>query len=175
MVSAMSEGGQSGSSSSGANAPSFELTFNPSTELITVVRQFLDRFYLGILGDADVSSRVALTTHELLENAAKYSADGDVRLYVQVNRQQGTAVVRTTNRATPAQIERLRLCMEEIANAADVHQYYAAMLRRSAHRTSGWGGLGLARIWAESNMTLHLVVTGDEIEIHAHGPIHAAP
>jgi len=170
MVGAMSELGQSNSPP--ASAACFELKFNPSTALITVVRQFLENFYLKVLDDADVASRVALTTHELLENAAKYSADGDVRLYVAVDTQQGTAVVRTINHAAPSQIERVRVCFEEIENAPDVGKYYAEMLRRSANRTSGWGGLGLARIWAESNMSISLVVSGDEIEIHAHGPIH---
>jgi anti-sigma regulatory factor (Ser/Thr protein kinase) len=171
MVRAMSKSGQS--KRNVANAASFELNFNPSTELITVVRQFLENFYLRVLGDADVSNRVALTTHELLENAAKYSVAGNVRLYVQVDGQKGTAIVRTTNRAGPAQIERLRTCFEEIEKAADVGLYYAEMVRRSAHKTSGWGGLGLARIWAESDMTIRLVVTGDEIEIHADGPINS--
>jgi hypothetical protein len=171
MDSAMSEHGQG--KSNVANAACFELKFTPSAELITVVRKFLENFYLKVLADADTSSRVALTTHELLENAAKYSVDGEVRLYVRVDGQLGTAVIRAINRSTPDQIERLRACFEEIATAADVSQYYAAMVRRSAHRTSGWGGLGLARIWAESDMSIRLVVTGDEIEIHAHGPIHA--
>lgn len=171
MVSGMSTPGQI--KSTVAKAASFELQFTPSAELITVVRKFLENFYLKVMGDADTSSRVALTTHELLENAAKYSVDGDVRLSVQVDGQLGTAVVRATNRSTPAQIERLRACFEEIASAADVSLYYAEMVRRSAHRTSGWGGLGLARIWAESDMSIRLVVTGDEVEIYADGPIHA--
>ena len=154
-----------------ARAASFELMFNPSADLITVVRQFVENFYLRVLGDADLSSRVALTTHELLENAAKYSTDGEVRLFVQIDTARGLALVRTINRAEPEQIERLRADFQEIAAAPDVNEYYAKMLRRSAERRSGSGGIGLARIWAETDMAMRLVVHEDEVEIHAHGPI----
>ena len=151
---------------------SFELKFDPSVELITVVRQFVQSFYMKVLGDADVSSRLALTTHELLENAAKYSVDGEVRLCVQIDTQQGIAGVSTTNRASRNQIERLRSNFAEISAATDVRTYYAEMIRRSAQRTSGSGGFGLARIWAESDMSMRLVVNGDHVEIQAHGPIY---
>ena len=47
------------------------------------------------------------------------------------------------------------------------------MLHRTAALTSGSGGLGLARIWAESNMAIRLEVTGDQVAIHAEeiGPL----
>lgn len=154
-------------------AASFELRFYPNAELITVVRKFVDNFYANVLGDKDVSSRVAITTHELLENSAKYSVDGEVRLWVQIDAKHSRAIVRTTNRAAPEQIERVRACFEEIEHAPDVREYYTEMMRRSAQRKSGWGGLGLARIWAESDMTIRLSVNGEEVEIHADGPILA--
>lgn len=156
-------------------AATFELRFKPNVELITVVRMFVDNFYANVIGDKDVSSRVALTTHELLENSAKYSLDGEVRLWVQIDAERARAVVRTTNRAAPEQIERARACFDEITGAQDVRQYYGEMLRRSAQKKSGSGGLGLARIWAESDMSLRLSVNGEEIEIHADGPILAKP
>jgi hypothetical protein len=151
--------------------PSFELRFCPSTDLITTVRLFVESFYLKVMDDRDVASRLALTTHELLENAAKYSSDGEVRLHVQVDRESGTVEVRTANRAAPAPIQRLRACFDEIAAAPDAAVLYAEMLRRTAKLTTGSGGLGLARIWAESEMAIHLVVAGDQVEIHARGPI----
>ena len=163
--------GTEGGSGAPKSAPSFELTFRPSVELISVVRRFVMEFYQKVLQDQDASGRLALATHELLENAAKYSSDGEAMLCVTVDRASGTVLVRTTNRATPAQRDALRICFEEISAATDAEVLYAQMLRRSAVKKSGSGGLGLARIWAESDMALSLAVDGDTVEIQARGPI----
>jgi hypothetical protein len=149
--------------------PSFELLFRPSAILITVVRRFVEEFYLKIMDDRDVASRLALTTHELLENAAKYSTDGEASLHVVARKE--TVHVRASNRAAPAQIELLRKYFDEIGASPDARQLYTRMLQRTAVLASGSGGLGLARIWAESDMTIRLEVTGDQVAIYAEGPI----
>jgi hypothetical protein len=123
-----------------------------------------------VVGDLDVSSRLALTTHELLENATKYSVDGAAHLFVQVDIPAGIVEVRVRNRSTAAQIQRVRGSFDEIAAASDSGTLYATMMRRTAVLESGSGGLGLARIWAESEMTIRLTVTGDQVEIQAVGP-----
>jgi hypothetical protein len=150
-------------------APSFELRFRPSATLITVVRRFVEEFYMKVMDDRDVASRLALTTHELLENAAKYSTDGEASLQVVARR--GRVHVLASNRAAPAQIDLLRKYFEEIGAAPDARELYARMLQRTAVLSSGSGGLGLARIWAESEMAVRLEVTGDQVEIHAEGTI----
>jgi hypothetical protein len=153
--------------------PSFDLLFRPSVELITVVRRFVADFYIQVIPDQDTASRLALTTHELLENAVKYSTDGEAALYVELDKAAGTVSVRTRNRATEAQIAQVRTTFAEISAAPDATVLYAALLRRSA-LASGSGGLGLARIWAESDMVLELVISDDKVEIQARGAI-AAP
>jgi hypothetical protein len=150
-------------------APSFELRFRPSATLISVVRRFVEEFYRKVMDDRDVASRLALTTHELLENAAKYSSDGEASL--QVVARAGTVHVRASNRASSAQIDLLRKYFDEIGAAPDARELYRRMLQRTAVLSSGSGGLGLARIWAESEMTIRLDVRGDEVVIHAEGPI----
>jgi hypothetical protein len=155
-------------------APSFELTFRPSVELISIVRRFVADFYLKVTMDDDAASRLALATHELLENAAKYSTDGAADLEVRVDPGKGTVNVRIRNRAAPARIQLLRACFDEIAAAPSAAKLYAEMLRRSAVLETGSGGLGLARVWAESEMTMRLVVEGDTVEIHAQGLIATA-
>ena len=150
-------------------APSFELRFRPSASLINVVRSFVEDFYMKVMDDRDVASRLALTTHELLENAAKYSTDGEAAIQVHVL--ADTVHVRASNRAAPAQIDLLRKCFGEIGAAPDARDLYLRMLHRTAALASGSGGLGLARIWAESDMAIRLEVTGDQVAIHAEGPI----
>jgi hypothetical protein len=153
-------------------APAFDLVFSPSATLIGVVRRFVEEFYVTVLEDRDVASRLALTSHELLENAVKYSIDGKVALRVVVK--DGTVDVRTINRAAPPQIELLRKYFAEIEAAPDAGELYARMLQRTAALSSGSGGIGLARIWAESEMAVRLEVTGEQVAIHAQGPIVAS-
>jgi hypothetical protein len=150
-------------------SPSFDLRFRPSVTLITVVRRFVEEFYMKVTDDRDVASRLALTTHELLENAAKYSTDGEAA--IQVVAKANTVHVRASNRATPEQIDRLRKYFDEIGAAPDARDLYKRMVQRTASLSSGSGGIGLARIWAESEMAIRLEVTGDVVSIHAEGPI----
>jgi hypothetical protein len=152
-------------------APSFELLFKPSIELISVVRRFVAEFYSRVLQDEDTASRLELTTHELLENAAKYSCDGSATLYVELDQDRKTVCVRTTNRATPEQIASLQHWFSEITAAPNADELYAEMIRRTAVKQSGSGGIGLARIGAESEMKMQLSVDGDRVVVEARGHI----
>jgi len=151
--------------------PSFELRFRPSIDLIHVVRCFVADFYSKVVGEDDVAHRLALATHELLENACKYSADGEAALYVECESQGRAVSVRTVNRATAEQVRSLEQTFAEISAAPTAAELYLEAMRRTAVREQGSGGLGLARIWAEGDMRLRLVVDGDRVEIHAVGQI----
>jgi hypothetical protein len=151
------------------DTPSFDLKFRPSVELIALVRRFVEDFYQNVLDDDDMASRLALTTHELLENAAKYSDDGEARVQVELDRRSGTVVVRMSNRATAPRIDALRRFFEQISTATDATEFYAQTIRESAAQRSGSGGLGLARIWAESEMSVDLLVEADRVTIRAQG------
>ncbi len=152
------------------DAPSFELVFHPSVPLITLVRRFVSDFYSQVVAEADTAGRLALATHELLENSAKYVSGGETALRIALDRDAGAVLVRTRNRANPARIAVLRKTFEEIAAAPDSTEYFKTVLRRSSLEPVG-SGLGLARIRSEGDMVLQLVVTGDEVEIHARGCI----
>jgi hypothetical protein len=151
--------------------PSFELLFRPSVDLISVVRCFVADFYAKVVENTNTAHRLALATHELLENAAKYSRDGEAALYVELDPSSNSVTVRTANRATAERIAMLEGIFREISGAQDAGSLYAEAMRRSALRSTGSGGIGLPRIWAEGDMQLHLVVEGDRVEIHARGSI----
>jgi hypothetical protein len=107
--------------------------------------------------------------HELLENAIKYSSDGEATLTLHVDTDLDSVSVGTKNLATRSRIAEVKAAFLALSSAPDARDFYAEAMRRTAVRKSGSGGLGLARIWAEADMRLRLSVRGDRVEIHARG------
>src|SRR6478609_7914316 len=87
-----------------------ELSFEKRPELVSIVRRFVTDFYDRTLGDPDAISRLALATHELLENAVKYSRDGRAKVRIEVSGQGGRVKVRirTKNRGRPEDAEHIQ-------------------------------------------------------------------
>ncbi len=131
-----------------------ELSFEKRPELVSIVRRFVTDFYDRTLADPDATSRVALATHELLENAVKYSRDGkaSVRIDVSGLGERVKVRIRTKNRANPEDAALIRQTIAEMS-AMDANVYYLGLMRKNAARTDG-SGLGLARIHAEAEMAM---------------------
>jgi hypothetical protein len=149
----------------------FEMSFCPSLELVSLVRRFVGTFYLRVLDDADLASRVALATHELLENAVKYSLDGETNIRMEIRRvPTGHDIeIRTRNRTSPERAARLAGNIDEMNQLGNPFKFYQTLMRRSA-KSDAPGGLGLARIAAESEMKISCVVNNDTVEVRAHAP-----
>lgn len=145
-----------------------ELSFSPTVKLVTTVRRFVENFYSEVLGDADVTARLTLATHELLENAVRYSIDGHTSIRIGVERKDGKVQVSidTKNRAPSDHIQTLRVILDEIARSTDPEGHYQEMMRRSSLQAEG-SGLGLGRIRAESGMQMSYRVEGDVVSLTA--------
>lgn len=146
------------------------LEFRPYVELVTRAREFVTDFYEQLLSDADAVSRVALATHELLENVVKYSSDGRSHFEIELLDLDGenTVRIRARNRTTPERANELQRLVSEISLGEPLGMYQRFM-RRAAARQDGGSGLGLARIRAEAEMTVRCDVKGDEVTIVVEG------
>jgi anti-sigma regulatory factor (Ser/Thr protein kinase) len=146
----------------------FELSFSPNVSLVSTVRRFVSEFYIQLLLDSDATSQLAVATHELLDNAVTYSADGNTSIRIGMHEERGsvTVVICTRNRATPENIKAARKSLDELRNANDPSSYYQKLMRETATREEG-SGLGLARVRTESDMSISYEVAGDVFQLRA--------
>lgn len=144
-----------------------ELSFEKKPELVSIVRRFVSDFYDRMLSDPDATSRVALATHELLENAVKYSRDGRARVRIELSahRDRVRVRIRTRNRANPEDAALIRHAIDEMTSM-DANVYYLSLMRKNASRVDG-SGLGLARIYAEAEMTMSVACRNGTITVSA--------
>lgn len=150
---------------------SFDMTFAPSAQIVSVVRRFVLSLYERLLGRDELSAQLALATHELLENAVKYNIDDTTFLRVSLLRNSDEAprflmTIRTRNRASPSHITTATEIVGRFREAADPALLYQQMILASIASTDG-SGLGLARIRAETEMNVDIKVDGDLIEFIA--------
>ncbi len=150
---------------------SFDMCFAPTTRIVSVVRRFVLSLYERILEDSEVSSQLALVTHELLENAVKYNIDDETMLRISVSPQSEslsdmTVTIKTRNRATPENIRSAQRIITRVKEAEDPFLFYQELMMSSVMMPAG-SGLGLARIRAETEMTIDFNLDGDWIEIVA--------
>lgn len=150
-----------------------QLRLDADPVLVSVTRRFVEDALKRFVSDRDLVSRVAMTAHELLENAAKYARDRAAELTVTLDQAgggKGQVTLRLSNDTTPAHIDRLRQIFSEMDACRDPLALYVELMRRNARRPDV-SGLGLARILAEGEMTLGLSVDGRTATIVARAPV----
>ena len=146
----------------------FELNFSPNARLVPSVRRFVSEFYSHVLASPDFTSQLAVATHELLDNAVRYSLDGNTSIRIGIKRlpRSTRVTIDTRNRAPAMSIDAMRTVLDELASAADPDAHYQVLMRRSAKRVDG-SGLGLGRVRAESGMALSYEVEEDSVHVRA--------
>ena len=145
---------------------SFGLQIQPQTQMVSIVRRFVEESFEKMVGDPDAVFRVSLAVHELLENAAKYGVGDKTGLTVYFEADGPTASIKLTNQTTPEHLARLRACIEEIQASKEPFVLYQTLMRRT-FGIPNESGLGLARIRAEGELDLSLEVDGNMVTIIA--------
>jgi anti-sigma regulatory factor (Ser/Thr protein kinase) len=145
-----------------------ELSFSPNVSLVSTVRRFVSEFYVQLLLDGEATAQLALATHELLDNAVQYSADGNtsIRIGMRVEGESVTVVICTQNRASPENIAAARRSLDGLTSAEDPVAHFQRLMRETAGRADG-SGLGLARVRTESDMSIGYEVLGDMFQLRA--------
>jgi hypothetical protein len=156
--------------STGSDEVLFELRFQPTVALASTVRKFVCDFYRELL-DAEMSNKLAMATHEMLENACHYSIDRRSELVIALHRigAQYVVTIRTKNRASDERLDKVRRALDEVVGAEDPAALYNQLVRRAAKRQDGGSGLGLGRIRAEADLSLSYAIEGDTIIVTAEG------
>ena len=142
---------------------------------LTAVRRFVAELADSVVRDSELAARLALATHELLENAVKYNIDDATMLRVTMTPQtestsEVAVTIRTRNRATPENLRIAERLITQVREAEDPFMFYQQLIIASAEASEG-SGLGLARIRAETEMTIDFTIEGDQIEIVAHAQV----
>src|SRR5438552_15553329 len=98
-----------------------ELSMDTSAQLVSVTRRFVAEALEKVSTDADFVSRVAMSAHELLENAAKYARLGRAQLLVHMDGVEGPGAagggrmltLRLSNMTSAKHLDRLRQVFTE--------------------------------------------------------------
>ncbi len=111
-----------------------DLPLTVSPAIVSPTRRLLEAKLAPVLEDEDAVFRVAMTAHELLENAAKYASDGKARLEVDVSPRGEDAVIRVvvTNNSSREHIDHLGTCYAEMNAETDAMAHYFTLMRRNA-------------------------------------------
>jgi hypothetical protein len=151
-------------------APYFQLSFRPNIRLVSTVREFTVQFYRRLLSDSELSSRLSVATHELLENAVSYALDDETTVRIEIADDQ--LVIKTWNRTSLESAAIVRSLIDEM-NASDPNEFYQKLMAKTALSPDG-SGLGLARIRAEAEMQLSYQIESDRVCIRASAPVGGA-
>ena len=161
---------------------SFELSVTPDAILVATVRRFVGDLCGRVLADAEVTSKVIVATHELLDNAIRYASRGaaappeeaapsgvsSIRVELRRVGVEVSVVIVTRNRVNDDRRRDLERVIDAMRSSDDRATFYKALLDRAAQGGEG-AGLGLGRVHVEADFELSACFEADQIVVRAEG------
>src|SRR5690606_29091246 len=114
---------------------------------------------------------LTLATHELVENAVAYAADGETEIRIEVV--DKGLIIKTWNKASAEKQAVVRKLVDALNAAEDADEYYQTRLIQTTHQPEG-SGLGHARLRAEADMDISLQIEDDRVCILAEAQSQAS-
>jgi hypothetical protein len=111
-----------------------------------------------------MAEKVALASHELIENAIAYGSVSADIVYT-LGKLDECVEVCVTNSSSFARVNNLRIHLERLR--VDPEKVYREEMARSMSGTGARAALGLARICHESQMDIGLNVEGSQVTLRA--------
>ncbi len=144
-----------------------DLIFSTNPRLVPIVRRFVNDFYKELFNDEELVSRLALATHELMENVIKYSTEPEGQLTIEVTPKASDpkAIIRVRNRVSDADASRVGELVAALGQSPDPFQFYLELMARTARQPDS--GLGLTRVRVEGDMTISHSLSEGCLEITA--------
>ena len=157
------------SGESAGTVASFELVLTSDETLVATVRRFVGELCVRVLVDPDITSRVVVATHELLDNAVRHAVSDASGIRVEVARfgEEVGVVILTRNRIDDDRSRMLQGLLDTMHSSADRGAFYCDLLARAARKEGA--GLGLGRVYAEAGMNVSSRREQDVVIVRAEG------
>ena len=144
-----------------------------STSILPMVRRFVRELCMRTLFDPDVTTRVVVASHELLDNAVRHGErDGSsIRVSIARTASEADVVIDTSNFVDALRASALREFLAMLAREG-ASPHYACALQRIASspvETAMPGGLGLGRVQAEAAFVLSCRFEDEMAHVRARG------
>jgi hypothetical protein len=146
----------------------FDAAIPPMWSAVAPLRRFVGELLSATSEDPEHVAKVAMTVHELLENAVKYG-EGEVRVTVMVDGRGYASRIEVGARTSArGRVEASRR-IDALRDSANRKAHYQALMREAAAK--GKSGLGLARVATEGGMDLSIREVSDALVVVA-TPMH---
>jgi hypothetical protein len=146
------------------------IRMNPPWVFIDEIRRFVESFCACASIGAQREAQVALTVHELMQNAVPHARGQEVALELELDPLAGHIVVRVSNSCTEEGYAALAGRIETMYREPDALRAYLRTMKE--HPPVAKGGLGLARVRFEAQMDIRVRRTSaGRITVEAEGSI----
>jgi len=145
------------------------LRMRPPWVFIDEIRRFTESFCACACPGANREAGMALAVHELMQNAITTSRGEDIDLVFEVEPRADRVSVSITNRCASEEFETLRDRIERMNREPDALAHYLEVMRETPSKDRG--GLGLARVRFEAQLSLSAAWVGGRVTVRAEGRI----